>query len=442
MARPTPAGAAEPGFCVLGLESTALVPGETPRIVELAIVQVNAEGESLSRWHTLVDPGRGLGPFGSHGLNDDEVRGAPAFAQIAARVSDCLAGRVVVAHNAGFVFGLLAEELGRAGLPTPDAVEPVCTMQLARDLLPGAGRSLADCGAAYGLEAVAIDGALGTAAATTALLRAYLQSADCLSGWTQALDRAAELPRPVPGRRGSGVVLRSRPRAASRRCAPEPFPGPAPDLGNVDPQPRFSTRAPLRLPDFTGPAEQLDYLALLDRCLVDRTLFTHAPAHPLSVLAEHARRACIDPGTLAHLHHSYAEDLLRVALADGALTPIDRAELVSVTRMLGADPSEYLADGAATAGGRPAGRLPPAAAPVSLTRGDTIVLTETLTRGAAAWAREIAARGFTVAAAVTLRTRLVVAADPTVVSGKTGKARDYGIPIVSEFALRSVMGID
>ena len=436
---PTPSGpiASErphAGFCVLGVESTALVPGERHRIVELAIMQVDARGETLNSWHTLVNPQRQLGPLGAHGLTDNDLRDAPSFADIAGRVGDRLAGRVVVAHNARFVLDLLSDELDRAGTPAPAALEPVCTMQLARDLLPGAGRSLADCGAAYGLDSSSpaagdsAPGALRTATATTALLRAYLHSAGPDDGWTEAIDRAALLPWPVPAGRGGVPPTRPRPAGLPPRHS----------LDGLPPSPRFSDRAPLRLPDFTGPDEQLDYLALLDRCLVDGTLLRHAPAHPLSVLSVYAGRARIDTVTRTRLHHSYAEQLLRVALADGDLTALDRADLFAVTRMLGGDPQHPLPEsGAATA---PIASAP--GIPVSLARGDTIVLTESLMRGTAVWAREIAARGFTVAAAVTLRTRLVVAADPTAASGMITKARDYGIPIVSEFALRSVMGMD
>ena len=425
------------GLCVVGLESTALVPGQPHRIVELAIVQVDADGETLNSWHTLVNPQRELGPFGGHqghGLTDDDLRDAPSFTDIAGRVSDRLAGRVVVAHNARFVLDLLIDELARAGIPAPAALEPVCTMQLARDLLPGAGRSLADCGAAYGLDSASPAGAdsapgagaLRTATETTALLRAYLTSAGPNDGWTEAIDRAALLAWPAPSARGG--VPPTRPRPAS--------PPPRQALHGPPPSSRFSDRAPLRLPDFTGPDEQLDYLALLDRCLVDGTLLTHAPSHPLSVLSVYAARAGIDAGTRTHLHHRYAEQLLRLALADGALTALDRADLFAVIRMLGGDPERPLPESGTAA------PITPPVAPPSLIRGDTIVLTESLMRGTAVWAREIAARGFTVAAAVTLRTRLVVAADPTVRSGMIAKARDYGIPIVSEFALRSVMGID
>ena len=422
------------GFCVLGVESTALVPGEPHRIVELAIMQVDAHGETLNSWHTLVNPQRPLGPLGSHGLTDDDLRDAPNFAEIAGRVGDRLAGRVVVAHNARFVLDLLSDELERAGTPAPTALEPVCTMQLARDLLPGAGRSLADCGAAYGLDSASppagdcAPGALRTATATTALLRAYLLSAGPDDGWAEAIDRAAHLLWPVVNSRGGVPPTRPRPASLPPRHS----------LDGLPPSSRFSDRAPLRLPDFTGPDEQLDYLALLDRCLVDGTLLTHAPAHPLSALSVYAGRAHIDARTRTRLHHGYAEQLLRVALADGALTARDRADLFAVTRMLGGDPERPLPDSGAAVAPIPAGTV----APVCLARGDTIVLTESLMRGTAVWAREIAARGFTVAAAVTLRTRLVVAADPTALSGMIAKARDYGIPIVSEFALRSVMGID
>ena len=41
---------------------------------------------------------------------------------------------------------------------------------------------------------------------------------------------------------------------------------------------------------------------------------------------------------------------------------------------------------------------------------------------------------------VTKRTKLVVAADPNSYSGKAAKARNYGIPIVTEAAFERLLG--
>ena len=57
------------------------------------------------------------------------------------------------------------------------------------------------------------------------------------------------------------------------------------------------------------------------------------------------------------------------------------------------------------------------------------------------WQEIIAEHGFTAKDAVTKKVRLVAAADPDSLSGKARKARDYGIPVVSEEGLARLLGV-
>jgi len=68
-----------------------------------------------------------------------------------------------------------------------------------------------------------------------------------------------------------------------------------------------------------------------------------------------------------------------------------------------------------------------------------IVLTGDMVRGRSDWEAELLERGFTPHPAVTKKIKLVVAADPDSLSGKAKKARDYGIPIVSEDGLARLL---
>jgi DNA polymerase-3 subunit epsilon len=77
--------------------------------------------------------------------------------------------------------------------------------------------------------------------------------------------------------------------------------------------------------------------------------------------------------------------------------------------------------------------------PFRLVEGDLIVLTGDMARSRDDWQRELRERGFVPWDAVTKKVKLVAAADPDSLSGKARKARDYGIPIVSEAGLADLL---
>ncbi|MDR7304236.1 exonuclease domain-containing protein [Haloactinomyces albus] len=93
--------------------------------------------------------------------------------------------------------------------------------------------------------------------------------------------------------------------------------------------------------------------------------------------------------------------------------------------------------------GRQAPSAPPAPAAwedIRLTAGDLVVFTGETHRPREVWEQRAQAAGLTVQGHVTKRTRLVIAADPDSQSLKARKARDYGIPIVTEDAFTELIG--
>ena len=190
---------AGPGFAVIDFETTGLFPAQHDRVIELAVVHVSDRGVIEGRWETLVNPGRDLGRQDIHGIRAADVLEAPSFAQIAPRLVDLLRGRVLVAHNASFDIRFLRAELDRAGLARPAEIVSLCTMQLARDFLPGAGRSLADCCAALDIDLDGAHRASVDALATARLLAAYVEAADAPEFWFAHLAAAATRSWPAGG---------------------------------------------------------------------------------------------------------------------------------------------------------------------------------------------------------------------------------------------------
>lgn len=192
----------------------------------------------------------------------------------------------------------------------------------------------------------------------------------------------------------------------------------------------FLQRIAERLPDVSGPAEHIEYLALLDRCLIDR----HLSEHESRLLAAVANELGIGRDTATRLHVEYLDQLATVAWSDGVLSATEVADLAAVAALLQV-PDALLT--AALAPRAPAevtsstdAALRPGAS--TLPPGAVVVLTGDTSRPRAELEAALTAAGYRVAGAVSKKVSLVVAADPDSLSGKARKAREYGIPVVAE----------
>lgn len=87
------------GFAIIDVETTAFDGRGTDRVVEVAVVHADVDGRVTGVWDTLVNPGRDVGATRIHA---GDVMRAPTFAQIAPRLVQLLASRVLEAHNAAF----------------------------------------------------------------------------------------------------------------------------------------------------------------------------------------------------------------------------------------------------------------------------------------------------------------------------------------------------
>ena len=157
------------GFAVVDLETTGFEAYGRDRIVEIAIVRVDAFGHELGVFETLIDPLRPPGPTRVHGISSAMLRHAPAFAEVASSVLAWLDGVVVVAHNAAFEEAFLSAELQRAGYRVP-RLPALDTLALAQQHVPTGDHRLGTVCDWAGIELVDAHTALGDALATAHLL--------------------------------------------------------------------------------------------------------------------------------------------------------------------------------------------------------------------------------------------------------------------------------
>ncbi|MEB3070549.1 DEDDh family exonuclease [[Mycobacterium] vasticus] len=120
------------GWVVVDVETSGFRPGQA-RVLSVAALALDADGQVERSVSHLVNPGTDPGPTHVHGLTAEMLAGQPQFADVMDEVTALLAGRTLVAHNVAFDYTFLAAEAEMAGAELPvDSV--MCTLELARRL--------------------------------------------------------------------------------------------------------------------------------------------------------------------------------------------------------------------------------------------------------------------------------------------------------------------
>ncbi|MDR2379120.1 MAG: 3'-5' exoribonuclease [Bifidobacteriaceae bacterium] len=415
------------GYVVVDTETTGLTPRNN-RIIEIAAVGLRADGSVEGEWSTLLNPDRDLGRSDIHQITARDILYAPRFADVAGDLVELLRGRVIVGHNVRFDAGFVEAEYRRAGYA--EATVPydacLCTMRLSAQVMPAANRTLATCCAQVGVVNEAAHSALADARATAALFQrlahAYGGFAACGSRFGLEQRLAAVILPPL-AHRGVNCVRRGGPR-------PQDVP--------------FWSRLAAKLPPVTGPEEHNQYLALLDRALIDRVVSSREADELVQLAADLG----IDQATANRLNADYLAALARAALADSQVTEAEFRDLTTVAELLdlGGDKVRLALDQAwrdllqTAALGQPTPAAGPAPSVFRLHSGDMVVFTGQTSRPRDALERLAADAGLIAHPSVTKKVAVVVAADPDSLSGKARKAADYGIPIITESAFMRLLG--
>ncbi|ALG07831.1 BRCT domain-containing protein [Kibdelosporangium phytohabitans] len=188
------------------------------------------------------------------------------------------------------------------------------------------------------------------------------------------------------------------------------------------------------MPKISHPARADEYLAVLDRALLDR----HLSATEQDELVRTAQDVGLTRGDTTDLHQRYLTALAVRAWADEVVTDVELADLRLVTGLLGL-PDSAVDTAVSTArqlvklGNRARDEF-------QLRHGDSVVFTGQMRLSREEWTERAQRAGLGVHRTVTKTTRLVVAADPDSLSGKAKKAHTHRIPIITEDAFESFIG--
>ena len=199
----------ETKFAVVDVETTGSSVTKGARIVEFSAVFVEG-GDIRGEYTTLVNPEAWIPGWITRltGIEPQMVDDAPRFRDISTRVREALEGRVFVAHNVGFDWRFVAEELRMANSIMPEGPK-LCTVRMARRVLPGLRRrGLDSLSRYYDVDIVNRHRAGDDARATAVILLRMLEAVDRqgVVYWDQLEDwiagRAAVLPLPSASEEG------------------------------------------------------------------------------------------------------------------------------------------------------------------------------------------------------------------------------------------------
>lgn len=159
----------------LDTETTGLSPRFGDRMVEIALARFR--GEAMENYYTtLLNPERSISPGAAriHGITDRDVAYAPRFRDVAKDVRAEMEGAVVVAHNAPFDLGFLANEfrLARANSPANLALDTVLLLRRYFSFRSNALQRVAD---ALGIERDTSHRALADVLTTRAVFEFIVQ---------------------------------------------------------------------------------------------------------------------------------------------------------------------------------------------------------------------------------------------------------------------------
>lgn len=139
---------------IFDTETTGLDPKTGDRMVEIGCIEMVGRVETGRSFHAYFNPDRDMPPEAErvHGLSAAFLAIKPRFAESAEELLAFLGDAPLVAHNAGFDFGFLNNELELAGRTPISLDRMVDTVAIARKKHPGAKLSLDALCTRYGID--------------------------------------------------------------------------------------------------------------------------------------------------------------------------------------------------------------------------------------------------------------------------------------------------
>lgn len=122
-------------YAIVDIETTGGNASHS-RITEIAI-RIHNGVTILERWETLINPQKDIPTpiFALTGINNELVKNAPIFDDVAETIFQMLTNRVFVAHNVNFDYSFVRHQLEESGYKWK--ASKLCTVRAARKIRPG-----------------------------------------------------------------------------------------------------------------------------------------------------------------------------------------------------------------------------------------------------------------------------------------------------------------
>lgn len=420
-------------FAVVDVETTGIFPSMHDRIVEIAAIRVDPNGQIVTHYSTLVNPDRDIGATHIHGISARDVKNAPTFDEIAGDILAVISDAIFVAHNVNFDWRFVQSEMERIGveLPYPPML---CTMKLAYLADPSINsRKLENICRYFEVSCDSTHSAYHDAYATAQIMSKCFKMIGNLSVMSFS-DVGVKYPTPVSI---NWPVISPSGKSYTRQQATN-------DLAQKQ---SYVSKLINKLPSaYKQHPEANEYLDLIDRVLEDRKI-TADESHALLQLSVeiglHREQAIM-------VHREYLKDLMMVALDDGIITESEMKDLKEVRNLLSISEPDFNQMLKDTWEDYELGNVKRSEVKENRynVEGKTICFTGTLTSKIdgelvkRSKAQKIATeRGMLVTKNVTQNLDFLVVVDPDSMSGKAKKARKYGTKIIAEPVFWQMMRI-
>ena len=300
-------------FAILDIETTGFAPKNGDKIVEIAIISIDCNGNEIDRFETLINPLREVTATNIHGITAEMLQNAPTMDMVIGDILYHLNNKTIVGHNVQFDLSFINHEI-KKHFNIHDEIYGICTLNLSKIIEPYLPmRKLETLCAYFNIENTQSHSALGDCCATahlfTILKNQYIEN----YGIEKFKNFINPLHLHIDFKISNICFRRENANAISKQEA---------NQFNAFLK-RLSTTNGEEIP-------VQEYLNILDTILADRLI----TQNEIDKLADLSTEYKISQTQAIEIHQEYVRKLVRIYLLDDIITQSESSDLEKVCELL------------------------------------------------------------------------------------------------------------